>query len=107
MLLREAQDISISYKAGWHTRYSQAALTILLLLEGLRMIRLGELGEVTRLTLNQVRRKLGFEGSSLEEALLQKQTHQASILQEGRRNSFSWSLAPHMSWSTSVTVRLL
>lgn len=39
-------------------------------------------GPGTRLTLKQVRRKLGFEETSLEEALLQKQKQQASILQE-------------------------
>lgn len=91
MVLREVPDISINCKAGWHTRYNQAALTRLLLVEGPGVIRLGELCQGTRLTLNQVRRKLGFEETSLEEALLQKQKQQASVLPENGMDSFPWS----------------
>lgn len=53
-------------------------------------------GPGTRLTLKQVRKKLGFEETSLEEALLQKQKQQASILQEDGMNSFPLSLAPRV-----------
>jgi hypothetical protein len=53
-------------------------------------------GPGTRLTLKQVRRKLGFEETSLEEALLQKQRQQASILREDGMTHFPLCLAPRV-----------
>lgn len=60
-------------------------------------------GPGTRLTLKQVRRKLGFEETSLEEALLQKQRQQASILREDGMTHFpcAWHL---VSCSTTVMI---
>lgn len=94
MMLMEVQDISISCKAVWHTLNNQAAFTMLLRIEG----------PGTRLTLNQVRRKLALEETSLEEALWQRQTQPASVLREDGMNSFPLSLALHMLWSTSIMV---
>lgn len=53
-------------------------------------------GPGTRLTLKQVSKNLGFEETSLEEALLQKQKQQVSILQEDGMNSFPLSLVPRV-----------
>lgn len=94
MVRMEIRDISIVCKAVWHTLNNQATFTMLLQIEG----------PGTRLTLNQVRRKLALEETSLEEALWQKQKQPASVLRKDGMNSFPLSLAPHMLWSTSIMV---